>query len=302
MFTDNQAEILDILSKEPNSEFSMSDLGRLLDKAPGVFQRGLNSLETHGYIQSRREGNRRLFRLKKNVAEYIIAAPENEAGPGVPPGFINTYPILPLPMGERAGVRGNNSIPLSSGGSMVLREPPKAYETAQKKILIIAGPNGAGKTTFAREYLVNEAACPVFINADYLAHGLSPLRPEQAALRAGKLMLKEMADHIRREQSVAVETTLSGHRYANMIPEWRKQGYAVKMIFLSLSSVKLALARVAIRVRQGGHNIPEQTIRRRYMSGKINFDKVYKHIVDAWVLFDNSGEVPVLIDEWEREI
>jgi predicted ABC-type ATPase len=81
--------------------------------------------------------------------------------------------------------------------------------TGGRKIVIIAGPNGAGKTTFAREFLPNEAGCPAFVNADLIAAGLSPFRPEAAALRAGRLMLAEIASHVRRRESFAFETTLS---------------------------------------------------------------------------------------------
>jgi predicted ABC-type ATPase len=89
------------------------------------------------------------------------------------------------------------------------------------KIVIIAGPNGAGKTTFAREFLPQEAHCPVFINADLIAAGLSPFQPEAASMRAGRLMLEEIAVKLANRQNFAFETTLSGHAYARHIPEWK---------------------------------------------------------------------------------
>src|SRR2546426_6873027 len=95
------------------------------------------------------------------------------------------------------------------------------------KIVIIAGPNGAGKTTFAREFLPNEADCPVFVNADLIAAGLAPFSPEVAAFRAGRLMLKEIENHVRRRDSFAFETTLSGLMYARLIPKWQRIGYSV---------------------------------------------------------------------------
>ncbi|MDP6490522.1 MAG: zeta toxin family protein [Kiritimatiellia bacterium] len=180
-----------------------------------------------------------------------------------------------------------------------MAEPPGTYTASALKLLIIAGPNGAGKTTFAREYLPREAGCHIFINADYIAHGLSPFSPELAALKAGKVMLRELDDHLSHRRNVAIETTLSGRRYARLIPRWRQQGYAVKLIFLALPSVDLALARVAIRVRQGGHAIPEPTVRRRFTSGQENFERVYKPLVDAWAHYDSSGPHPVLIEEKE---
>ncbi len=168
------------------------------------------------------------------------------------------------------------------------------------RIIIIAGPNGAGKTTFAREFLPHEAHCPDFINADLIAAGLSPFNPEAAALRAGRLMLEEMASRIAQARSFAFETTLSGSAYARQIPDWRRRGYHVKLVFLSLPSAEMAVARVAARVEQGGHSIPEPVIRRRFEAGLRNFHEVYKPLVDAWTLYDNSDTFPVLIDRQEH--
>jgi predicted ABC-type ATPase len=100
-----------------------------------------------------------------------------------------------------------------------------------KKIIIIAGPNGAGKTTFARSFLPEEAQCPRFINADLIAAGLSPFAPEAAAFRAGRLMLEEMAECVRKGESFAFETTLSGLSYLSRIREWRAKGYHVSLFF-----------------------------------------------------------------------
>lgn len=165
-----------------------------------------------------------------------------------------------------------------------------------KRIVIIAGPNGAGKTTFAREFLPTDAELPNFVNADLIAAGLSPFAPDLAAFKAGRIMLETIADYAKRGESFSFETTLSGLSYAQMIPAWRASGYAVKLFFLSLPDVELAIERVAIRVRQGGHNIPEDVIRRRYAHGIANFER-YKLLVDDWQLYDNSGAPPVLLDE-----
>ena len=161
-----------------------------------------------------------------------------------------------------------------------------------KRIIIIAGPNGAGKTTFAREFLPLEAGCPDFINVDLIAAGLSPFAPEKVALQAGRIMLEEIRRRTRRAQSFAFETTLSGKRYARSIPQWRAAEYHVKLIFLSLPSVELAISRVASRVAQGGHSVAEDVIRRRFDSGLANFHNIYSHIVDSWILCDNSGLAP----------
>lgn len=136
--------------------------------------------------------------------------------------------------------------------------------SGQKKIVIIAGPNGAGKTTFAHEFLHNEAGCPVFVTADLIAAGIAPFQPESVAFRAGRLMLEEVSRHATEGRSFDFETTLPGLTYANMIDAWRDSGYTVKLIFLSLTSPEDAITRVAIRVRQGGHDIPVEIIRRRF--------------------------------------
>jgi predicted ABC-type ATPase len=161
-----------------------------------------------------------------------------------------------------------------------------------KQILIIAGPNGAGKTTFAQQFLPKEAQCPDFINADLIAKGLSPFEPEKASLRAGKIMLAEMHRRVQRGESFAFETTLSGLRYALHIARWKKLGYRVKLIFLKLPSVEIALARVAARVAQGGHSIPTDVVRRRFDAGLRNLENVYCRLVDEWELYDNAGAVP----------
>ena len=164
------------------------------------------------------------------------------------------------------------------------------------RIIIIAGPNGAGKTTFAREFLPQEAGCPVFVNADLIAAGLSPFAPERAAIQAGRLTLDAIAQHAARHESFAIETTLSGRAYARQIPLWQASGYRVELFFLRLPSADMAVQRVAERVRQGGHDIPEATIRRRFASGWRLFTDVYRPLVDQWVLYDNAGDEPVLMD------
>jgi predicted ABC-type ATPase len=169
-----------------------------------------------------------------------------------------------------------------------------------KRIIIIAGPNGAGKTTFARAFLPGEAQCRRFINADLIAAGLSPFAPDAQAIKAGRLMLKEMAACVARDESFAFETTLSGMAYLRHIERWRARGYHVGLHFLGLPRVDMAIARVAERVRQGGHDIAEQVIRRRFASGRRNFDKHYRAAVDAWALYDNSDIEPALIEWGER--
>lgn len=168
---------------------------------------------------------------------------------------------------------------------------------SKKKIIIIAGPNGAGKTTFAEEFLPKEAGCSTFVNADLIAAGLAPFEPERAAFRAGRLMLEEIFSHVRRGKSFAFETTLSGRGYAGLISGWQGDGYILKLFFLRLAFPELAIARVRQRVREGGHDVPEPVIRRRFASGLRNLEQLYKPAVDEWAIYDNSGSEPVLIEE-----
>ena len=170
-----------------------------------------------------------------------------------------------------------------------------------KKVIIIAGPNGAGKTSFALSFLPEEAQCLRFINADLIAAGLSPFSPETAAFKAGRLMLEEMATCVRKGESFAFETTLSGLHDLVRIRQWRKQGYHVSLFFLYLPDVEMAIARVAERVKQGGHDIPQDVIHRRFTAGLRNFHQVYKSVVDGWALFDNACETPVLLELEETQ-
>jgi len=165
----------------------------------------------------------------------------------------------------------------------------------QRWIIIVAGPNGAGKTTFAREYLLKEAHCPDFVNVDLIAAGLSPFDPTRAAIRAGRIMLSEIERRSRKGESFAFETTLSGRVYAKLIPRWRKDGYRVRLIFLSLPDPEIAIARVAARVAQGGHHVTSDVVRRRFNSGLRNFQETYVNLVDTWWWYDNSGNTPRLI-------
>ncbi len=170
-------------------------------------------------------------------------------------------------------------------------------ENTEKKIIIIAGPNGAGKTTFAVEFLPHEAACPNFVNADLIAAGLAPFAAEDVAFRAGRLMISEIRHHVHTDENFAFETTLSGRHYAQLIPRWQAAGYKVKLFFLKLSTPELAIARVRQRVKEGGHNISEPVIRRRFSSGLHNFENLYKPLVDEWVLYNNSSSEPILVSE-----
>jgi len=113
-------------------------------------------------------------------------------------------------------------------------------------------------------------------------------------------MLETIAAHVKLNESFSFETTLSGQAYTQKIPNWRAAGYVVKLIFLSLPNVEIAIERVATRVEQGGHNVPESVIRRRFTHGANNFER-YKLLVDSWQLYDNSDTPTVLMDEGQRK-
>ena len=169
---------------------------------------------------------------------------------------------------------------------------------AKKKprCIIIAGPNGAGKTTFAREFLPKDAGILHFVNADLIAAGLSPLDPPAAQVAAARILLEELDRLAKARVDFAFETTLSGRTYVERIKTWQRNGYQVELAFLRLESVDLSLKRVALRVRQGGHHVLDEDVRRRFKRGLVNFDDPYKSIVDSWALYDNTGSVPLLID------
>lgn len=163
--------------------------------------------------------------------------------------------------------------------------------------VIVAGPNGAGKTTFAREFLPREAGIVHFVNADLIAAGLSPLKPELAALAAGRLLLAELDRLATARADFAFESTLNGLTYAARLRTWKAAGYRVEIVFLKLASVRLALRRIADRVRQGGHTVPAGDVRRRFERGWQNFRSTYRPLADAWAVYDNSAEQFQILEE-----
>jgi len=171
-----------------------------------------------------------------------------------------------------------------------------------KKCYILAGPNGAGKTTFANEFLPVEAECLNFINADLIAQGLAPFQPAKMAIDAGRIMIRQMNDYVKNNESFAFETTMSGKGYERKIREWKKQGFEIIIYFLRLPSVEFAIERVKLRVAKGGHNVPEIDIKRRFERSWSNFNEIYKKLADYWVVFDTSGDFPVIIDESEKNL
>jgi predicted ABC-type ATPase len=165
------------------------------------------------------------------------------------------------------------------------------------RCIVIAGPNGAGKTTFAREFLPKEADVIHFVNTDLMAAGLSPLKPELAALKAGKLFLEELDRLAGARVDFAFESTLSGLAYIQRLKNWKRAGYRVEISYLRLPSPQLALRRIASRVRQGGHHVPRADVLRRFERSWNNFNSHYRPLADVWAVYDNSGEQPVLIEQ-----
>jgi len=164
------------------------------------------------------------------------------------------------------------------------------------RCIIIAGPNGAGKTTFAREFLAQEAGIVHFVNPDLIASGLSPLRPELAALAAGRLFLSELDRLAKGKTDFAFESTLSGLTYVNRLTRWKRTGYRLEIVYLRISSPSLALRRIATRVKQGGHNVPRRDVLRRFARSWQNFDRRYRVLADAWSVYDNSGRTAKLLE------
>lgn len=155
-------------------------------------------------------------------------------------------------------------------------------------VIIIAGPNGAGKTTTAPVLLDKALQIDHFVNADTIAAGLSAFAPEKAAIQAGKAMLERIHYLADNNENFAFETTLASKSFAVWISKLKEKGYFFHLTFLFLDSCDLAVSRVRERVKMGGHNVPENIIRRRYDAGLRNFFKLYIPVADSWQMYDNS--------------
>jgi predicted ABC-type ATPase len=161
-------------------------------------------------------------------------------------------------------------------------------EQKKRNLYVIAGCNGAGKTTASFTVLPEMLDCREFVNADEIAKGLSPFNPEGVAIQAGRLMIDRIIHLLKEGETFAFETTLATRSYIKLIQQAQKRGYFVTLLFFSLSSPEQAVARVAKRVSQGGHNIPLEVIHRRFHAGLQNLFQLYIPVVDYWTLYDNS--------------
>lgn len=157
-----------------------------------------------------------------------------------------------------------------------------------KNLYIVSGCNGAGKTTASYTVLPEILECREFVNADEIARGLSPFNAEGVAIEAGRLMLQRIEELLKEDVTFAIETTLATRSYVNLVKRAQRQGYRVNLLYFWLSSPELAMRRVAERVSKGGHDIPEEIIRRRYTAGINNLFKLFMPAVDYWAIFDNS--------------
>ncbi len=166
-----------------------------------------------------------------------------------------------------------------------------------KKLYIISGCNGAGKTTASFNILPEILQCKEFVNADEIARGISPFQPEKVAIEAGRIMLNRIDELLDLGEDFAFETTLSTRSFVNTIERAKSKGYSITLIFFWIESTELAIKRVQTRVKEGGHNIPNDTIVRRYYGGLKNLFSLYHHICDLIMIYDNSKSNPELIFE-----
>ncbi len=161
----------------------------------------------------------------------------------------------------------------------------------QPNVVILAGPNGAGKSTVARQLLAHALEIRHYVNADTIARGLSDFNADDMAIKAGKIMLEHLHDLASEKVSFAFETTLASRTFAPWIGELKQQGYLFYLFFIWVPAADVSVERVKARVQSGGHNVPEETIRRRYERGLHNFFHLYKPIANAWKMIDNTDPV-----------
>lgn len=168
-------------------------------------------------------------------------------------------------------------------------------------IYIIAGCNGAGKTTASFTILPEMLDCKEFVNADEIAKGLSPFQPENVSFQAGRIMIERIGELLNNEVDFGFETTLTTLSYLNTIKLAKHKGYTISLLYFWLNDVNLAIERVRTRVNEGGHNIPEETIRRRYFRGIYNLTNKFCDLCDYWIVIDNSSRPFTFVAEGQGE-
>ena len=164
-------------------------------------------------------------------------------------------------------------------------------------LYIISGCNGAGKTTASFTILPEMLDCKEFVNADEIAKGLSPFQPESVSFHAGRIMVERIDELLNSGVDFAFETTLTTLSYLNTIKAAKEKGYSINLLYFWLNDVNLAIERVKIRVSEGGHNIPEETIRRRYFRGIYNLSNKFIGLCDFWIVINNSSRPYTFVAE-----
>lgn len=162
-------------------------------------------------------------------------------------------------------------------------------EQAPPRVVVLAGINGAGKTTASQEVLSKILKIQAFVNADTIARGLNAFDPESEAGQAGRIMLTQLNDLAAARRDFSFETTLAARTYSTFLSRLKSIGYEVYLFYFWLDSPETAIARVALRVRSGGHHIPDETIRRRYSRSVDNFFRLYRPLCNFWRVYDNSA-------------
>jgi predicted ABC-type ATPase len=161
------------------------------------------------------------------------------------------------------------------------------------ELYILAGANGSGKSTISKLLLPRKDL--VFINPDDIAYSICPSNPPSVKIQAGRQALEQMQTLLARNQSFAIETTLSGRAHLDLIQKAHAQGYFVSLVYSFVDSVEVCVARIASRVLSGGHHVPEEDVRRRYARSKQNFLNLYRSAVDEWVLYYNGDSAPTMV-------
>lgn len=171
-----------------------------------------------------------------------------------------------------------------------------------KNLYIISGCNGVGKTTASFSILPSLLNCKEFVNADEIAKGISPFNPESAAIEAGRIMIDRISELIKKGNTFAFETTLATKSFKEKIIKAKSLNYNVILVYFWLENVNLAIERVKLRVSEGGHNIPEDVIVRRYYRGINNLFDIYLDIVDEYILVDNTeNKIEVIVERRQNK-
>jgi len=247
---------LELLIANEGQKLYLSEIAGMLACDPTNLWRDLRKLEEGGLVISEMRGHQKYILLNRQYSYY------------------DELKSILSKMGASQGR------PLTKSG---------------RSVYVIAGPNGAGKTTFAKTFLPEHMNCKVFINADLIAGGISPLKPDDAALRAGRFLLEEIRRTAKSKVDFGFETTLSGRSYIHLFRQFKTLGYEIHLIFLWIPNVQTSLMRIAERVKRGGHHIPQEVAERRFVRGIRNLFNLYKPFLDSWNLMDNSGSQPKTI-------